>query len=206
LTAREFAGPWLLDEIPPEDPAKIRLRARTVAANYRAMNRRSSIIAGLAGMAAVTTLISSAQAEEKADNPELDAIRALLKAHDEAMTSQDLKGVLATMTKKTAIMGTGPGEIWVGPAEIKDAYEHFFKDFDKGYQEFDYQFKIGGLASDMGWLMASGNIKAKKDGKAFEFPINLSLTVAKNGGQWRIAAMHFSTLTGAGGAKAKAAK
>lgn len=167
------------------------------------MNRRNSIIAGLAGITAVATLAPSAQAADKAANPELDDIRALLKAHDEAMTGHDLKGVLATMTEKAAIMGTGPGEIWSGPAEIKDAYEHFFQGFDKGHQDFEYQFKIGELGSDMGWLMASGNIKGTKDGKAFEFPINISLTVAKSGGKWRIASMHFSTLTGEGGAKGK---
>ena len=170
------------------------------------MNRRNSIIGGVAAITTITTLARSAQAEKKAANPELEDIRALLKAHDEALASHDLKGVLATMTPKTAIMGTGPGEIWSGPDEIKDAYEHFFQGFDQGQQVFDYQFKIGGLGSDMGWLMASGNIKAKKDGKAYEFPINLSLTVAKSGGKWRIASMHFSTLTGEGGEKAKEAK
>ena len=170
------------------------------------MNRRDSIITGLAAIAAVTTLDSSAQAQDKADNPELDAIRALLKAHDDAMTNHDLKGVMATLTEKASIMGTGPGEMWVGPEEIKDAYEHFFQGFDKGQQEFEYKFKHGGLSADMGWLMASGNIKAKKDGKPILFPINVSLTVAKAGGEWKIASMHFSTLTGPDDAKAKKAK
>ena len=160
------------------------------------MNRRDSILTGLAAIAAVATLDSSAQAQDKADNPALEPIRALLKAHDDAMTNHDLKGVMATLSEKASIMGTGPGEMWVGPEEIKDAYEHFFQGYDKGQQEFEYKFKVGDLGSDMGWLMASGNIKAKKDGKAILFPINVSLTVAKAGGQWKIASMHFSTLTG----------
>jgi len=170
----------------------------------RSMTRRDSIITGLAGVAAVAALSpATAQAEGKPQNPDLDDIRALLKAHDEAMTQHDLKGVLATMTEKTAIMGTGPGEIWSGPDEIKAAYEHFFKNFDKGHHKFDYQFKIGALGTDMGWLMASGNIAAEKDGKPFEFPLNISLTVSKSGGKWYIASMHFSTLTGEGGAKSR---
>ena len=165
------------------------------------MNRRDSITTGLAAIAAVATLDSSAQAQDKADNPALEPIRALLKAHDDAMTNHDLKGVMATLSEKASIMGTGPGEMWVGPEEIKDAYEHFFQGYDKGQQEFEYKFKHGGLGSDMGWLMASGNIKAKKDGKAILFPLNVSLTVAKAGGQWKIASMHFSTLTGPDKAK-----
>ena len=167
------------------------------------MNRRDSIITGLAAIAAVATLDSSAQAQDKADNPALEPIRALLKAHDDAMTNHDLKGVMATLSEKASIMGTGPGEMWVGPEEIKDAYEHFFQGYDKGQQEFEYKFKHGGLSADMGWLMASGNIKAKKDGKAVTFPLNVSLTVSKAGDQWKIASMHFSTLTGPDAKKAK---
>ncbi len=123
-----------------------------------------------------------------------------MKTHDEAMTNHDLKGVMACLTEKAAIMGTGPGEIWVGPEDIKVAYKHFFEGFDKGEQNFEYQFKIGGVGTDMGWLMASGNVTGKKDGKDVAFPLNISLTVAKNAGDSRIAAMHFSTLAGAAGA------
>jgi len=165
------------------------------------MNRRDSLITGLAAIAAVATLNAPAQAEDKAENPQLDAVRALLKAHDEAMTNHDLKGVMATLADKASIMGSGPGEMWVGADEIKDAYEHFFQGYDKGQQEFEYKFKHGGLGTDMGWLMASGNVKAKKDGKAVTFPLNVSLTVAKAGDQWKIASMHFSTLTGPDKAK-----
>lgn len=165
------------------------------------MTRKEAIVTGILGMAMA---VSTVQAEEsKEANPEVEKIRALLKAHDEAMTSHDLKGVMACFTEKPAIMGTGPGETWVGPDEIKVAYEHFFEGFDKGEQNFEYQFKIGNVTADMGWLMASGNITGKKDGKDFAFPVNVSLTVVKNGGNWQIAAMHFSTLTGAGGSEAK---
>jgi hypothetical protein len=45
--------------------------------------------------------------------------------------------------------------------------------------------------------MTGGNVNGKKDGKEFAFPLNLSLTVEKKDGKWLIAAMHFSTLTGA---------
>ena len=166
------------------------------------MNRRSAIIAGLAGVSAVAALSPEARAarkktaEKKTENRELENVKALLKAHDEAMTNHDLKGVMATLADKAAIMGTGPGEIWSGPEEVKTAYEHFFEGFDKGQQEFEYHFKIGDLGRDMGWLMASGNMKGKKDGKDFEVPLNISLTTVRVGGQWKIAAMHFSTLTG----------
>ena len=161
------------------------------------MKRREAIIAGMAGVAATIAVAATADAETSQQaNPELDQVRALLRTHDEAFTNQNLDGVMACFTEKASIMGSGPGEIWSGPDEIKVAYQHFFEGFDKGEQKFEYQFRIGGATSDMGWLMASGNVTGKKDGKDFAFPLNVSITVAKMGDKWLIAAMHFSTLTG----------
>jgi uncharacterized protein (TIGR02246 family) len=161
------------------------------------MNRREAMIAGIALAAASVAAVPSAAAESaQEENPELDQVRTLLRAHDEAFTNHDMEGVLASYTEKAAIMGSGPGEIWSGPDEIKAAYQHFFEIFDKGEQKFEYQFRIGKLGSEMGWMMTAGNVNGKKEGKEFTFPLNLSLTVEKNEGKWLITAMHFSTLTG----------
>ena len=158
------------------------------------MNRRASILTGLAGVSVFTALASNASAaEEKAENPEREKVHELLKAHDEAMRNHDAAAVLALMAEKSAVMGTGPGEIWSGPEELKAAYEHFFETFDKGEQKYEYDFKLGHVGTDMGWFMTSGNVKGKKDGKEIEFPINISLTVSKAGDKWLIAALHFST-------------
>jgi uncharacterized protein (TIGR02246 family) len=162
------------------------------------MNRRQAMMAWISAITAAVAIAPTADAQaSEGANPDLDQIRALLKAHDEAFTNQDLDGVMACLTDKAAIMGSGPGEIYSGPDEIRVAYQHFFKGFDKGEQKFEYQFKIGGVTPEMGWLMASGNVTGKKDGQDFAFPLNISLTVAKKDGKWLIAAMHFSTLTGA---------
>ena len=135
------------------------------------MNRREAVIAGVAGITAAVAVAPTAGAQSsQAANPELEQIRALLRAHDEAFTNHDLNGIMACLTEKTAIMGTGPGETWLGPDEIKVAYEHFFENFDKGEQKFEYQFKIGGVTSEMGWLMTAGNVNGKKDGKELGFP------------------------------------
>ena len=165
------------------------------------MNRRQAILASITGLATVAGAgASAAQAQAPPEaNPELEQVRALLRAHDEAFTDQNLEAVMACLSEKAAIMGTGPGEIWSGPDEIKVAYQHFFEGFDKGQQHFEYQFRIGELSADMGWMMTAGNVTGKKDGKDLAFPLNLSLTVAKEGGNWKIAAMHFSTLTGTKG-------
>jgi len=162
------------------------------------MNRRESITVGLAGVTAVAALSTNANAQEKkADNPELEAIRAVFKAHDAAMGSHDMDGVIACFAPDGVMMGSGPGELWSGTEEIKEAYTKFFEGFDKGEQDFHYNHRFGGLTTDMGWLVVSGEVNGKKDGKKVAFPLNISLTMAKKGGKWQIASMHFSTLTAA---------
>ena len=159
------------------------------------MNRREAILTGVTGIAAAIAAPSSAIAQSSdAGNPELEPIRALLEAYDKAFTNHDLEGVMACIAAKATILGTGPGEIWSGPEEIKGAHEHFFETFDKGEQSFDYEFDIGGVSSETGWIATSGNVTGKKDGNEFAFPLNVLLTVAKESGNWAIVAMHFSIL------------
>jgi ketosteroid isomerase-like protein len=161
------------------------------------MNRREAILAGMAGIAAAVAVPPAASAQTSvAENPELEPIRALLDAHDAAFANHDLDGVMACMSPKAAIMGCGPGEIWSGPDEIKAAHQQLFEGFDSGEQNFEYEFNIGEVSADKGWMMTSGNVNGKKNGKEFTFPVNISLSVTKDGGKWLIAAMHFSTLTG----------
>ena len=163
------------------------------------MNRRDAVITGLASLAAAVGVQTDANAQTsdaETANPELDPLRTLLAAYDAAFTNQDIDGVMATLSDKAAIMGTGPGEIWSGSDEIKAAYRHFFEGFDVGQQSFDYEFSIGQVGADSGWIMTSGNVSGTKEGKDFTFPVNVSIVATKDGGKWQIAAMHYSILTG----------
>ena len=159
------------------------------------MNRREAILAGVVGITAAVATPPAASGQTSTDeNPELEPIRALLDAHDAAFANHDLDGVMACMSEKAAIMGCGPGEIWSGPDEIKAAHQQLFDGFDVGEQSFEYEYNIGEVTGDKGWMMTSGNVTGKKDGKEFTFPVNISLSVTKEGDKWLIAAMHFSTL------------
>jgi len=163
------------------------------------MNRKEAIlgIATIAAAAAVPSVVSAQKPETggEGENPELEPIRALLKAYDTAFTNHDLNGVMATLSDKAAIMGSGPGEIWSGPDEIKAAHQKLFEGFDARQQSFDYEFNIGHVMSDAAWMLTSGNVNGTKGGEEFTFPVNISLTATKQGGKWLIAAMHFSTVT-----------
>lgn len=157
------------------------------------------IAAGVAGISAAAFTKAGA-ATPDAKNPDLESVKKLLQGHDKAMTGHDLKGVMACLADDAAVMGTGPGEMWAGKEELKVAYEHFFMVHDKGAQQFEYLYWHGALSADMGWAMTSGTVTGKKDGTEFAYPLNVSLTVAKKGGEWKISAMHFSTLVGKEGA------
>jgi len=160
------------------------------------MNRRELLAAGVAGLT-FTALSSTKARAADPKNPDVAKITDLLKRHDAAMTNHDIDGVLACLSDTAAIMGTGPGEMWSGKEEIKTAYKHFVEVFDKGQQSFEYHYSVHGLTPDMGWWMTAGNVKAKKDGKELAYPLNVSLTVEKQGDDWKIASMHFSTLASA---------
>src|SRR5215831_14465991 len=162
------------------------------------MNRRDVVIGAVAGVAAAAVVPIGAKAEEAAtDDSALDPIRALLDAYDAAFSNHDLDGVLATFSAKAAILGTGPGEVWSGPDEIRAAHERFFDGFDYGEQSFEYEFSIGEVKQDQGcaWMLTSGNVSGKKGGEDFSFPVNISLVASKDGGKWLITSLHFSTLS-----------
>ena len=123
------------------------------------MNRKEALL-GIATVAAAVAVpsVASAQTPEAqagAENPELEPIRALLKAYDTAFTNHDLNGVMATLSDKAAIMGSGPGEIWSGADELKAAHQKLFEGFDARQQGFDYEFNIGQVMSDAAWMLTS---------------------------------------------------
>ena len=125
----------------------------------------------------------------------------LLKRHDEAMNKHDLEGVLALFDPgpKTVVMGTGPGEKYQGLAEIREAYTHFFADFDAGSFTHNCYWKNGGGGGNMAWGTAMCKMADTKDGKKREYELNVSAVVQKNGGKWQFVMFHFSNLTGGSG-------
>jgi uncharacterized protein (TIGR02246 family) len=156
------------------------------------LTRREAVLAAVG--AAALAVPASAKKNEKTES--VDALRALLKAHNEAFTAHDMKGVLATLDADCIMMGTGPGELWIGHEEVKDAYDHFFSDFDKGDQTFESLWHKGNVGEQGAWLMTVSKVTIQKNSEKTEFGLNLSLTCEKHKDKWLIKAMHFSNVTG----------
>lgn len=155
------------------------------------LSRRQATLAALG----VVALAAPAMAQAGGSGDSVDALKALLAAHNKAFTNQDLAGVLATLSPDVAIIGTAPGEIWVGHTEATDAYTHFFTDFDPGKQSFEDLWHQGNVGPNGAWLMTMSKVTLQKEDKKTEFGLNLSMVCEKRDGKWLIRAMHFSNLT-----------
>ncbi len=123
-------------------------------------------------------------------------VTALLKQHDAAFATQDIKGVMKTYVAGPEIflMGTGPGEIYRGKEGVEGAYSQFFTKFDKGSLAITYNWVSAGSMGSLAWFGAEGTIKGKVKDEMKEIGFNLSGTLRKQKGSWRFVAMHFSRL------------
>ena len=130
----------------------------------------------------------------------LDAdVRALLAQHDKAFNAQDLKGVMDTYASapNIVLMGTGPGEAYVGEEAIGSAYNQFFTRFKANVLHFKYDWISVGAKDNVAWFAATVTVQATIDNKKRERAFNISGTLEKTEGKWRFLSMHFSRL-GAG--------
>jgi len=127
-------------------------------------------------------------------------VKATLKKHDEAMNKKDLKGVMAlyAASPDVVLMGTGPGEFWVGKDAIEDAYKHFFEDFEADSLSHECPFFSWGEDGSVAWLIASCQMTDARKGGKREYVLNVSAVLTKQKGEWQFRTMHFSNLTGGG--------
>lgn len=149
-----------------------------------------------------TTESTSANSAPRAETrtvakPTVEEIRAVLAAHDKALNDKNLDAVMSTFSTdgNTVVLGTGTEERWMGPDEIRAAYTEIFKDYDPGTLQTDCAgWKTGGAddSGTMAWLAATCNAKDSLQGKAREYKLNVSGTIARQNGQWRFVVLHMS--------------
>jgi uncharacterized protein (TIGR02246 family) len=158
---------------------------------------KRSLMSGALLLATFSSWPPARSTQDQSDKTDAE-IGALLAKHDQAMTQKDLDAVMALYAPgtTTVVMGTGPGEKWVGMDEIKDAYAHFFQDYDKGTPAHDCFWKIAASEGDVAWLSAMCKTTDSLKGKKREFGLNVSTVFVRQDGKWLIRLMHFSNLTG----------
>jgi uncharacterized protein (TIGR02246 family) len=142
--------------------------------------------------------ISAGTALAEAEQTTVESVKALWEQQHKALDAHDIDGVMATYADSDDIMlmGTGPGEHWVGPAEVKDAYEHFMAGFDANTMEVNCSDGAGSAQDDVTWLTGVCSFTDKKADQAREFVTNISAVLVKQDDAWRFHSMHFSQLIG----------
>ena len=137
---------------------------------------------------------------QAANDKTVSDLQALLTKHDQAFNQQDAAAVMAVYAPgaNTVLMGTGPGERWVGKDEIQFAYTQMFKDFDKGRFEANCYWRAGGVNGNMAWLATMCKVSDSLKNKTREYELNVTAVAEKVAGKWLFRSVHFSNLTASG--------
>jgi uncharacterized protein (TIGR02246 family) len=123
-------------------------------------------------------------------------VKAVMEQHNQAFNAQDLKGVMTLYASdpNTVLMGTGPGEAYVGDEAIGGAYNQLFTRFDANTLSFKYDWIAAGSKGNLAWFAVTTTMEGTVNKEKRERAFNMSGTVLKEKGKWRILSMHFSRL------------
>jgi ketosteroid isomerase-like protein len=154
-------------------------------------------LAWLIGLSTLTVLLvalglsQAGQTDAKAEA----GIKKLMESYRAAVGKQDLAGVMKFFADgpDTVVMGTGPGELYVGKESIENAYRAFFSNFQTEKNKITWT--KSGVNGNAAWILGTSLITQNlKEGKN-EFEMNWSAVLEKKGGEWKIVTLHFSHLT-----------
>jgi len=123
-------------------------------------------------------------------------VKALLEQHNQALNAQDLKGVmdLYAPNPNIVLMGTGPGESYVGEEAIGGAYNQIFSRFDAKTLTFNVDLAAVGSSGNVAWFASTTKIDGIVNNEKRERVFNMSGTLIHMKGKWRIVSLHFSRL------------
>ena len=125
-----------------------------------------------------------------------DEIVKVMTKYSEAIRAKDVGAIMAMFApaNDAVMMGTGPGERWIGQDAIKHAHEEFFRTFEKESGETTWRhIRVEG---DMAWGTSMSHSVSYYANVKNEFSLNNSFALRKYKGEWRIVMFHFSNLTG----------
>jgi ketosteroid isomerase-like protein len=153
---------------------------------------------GQNGSSVVAPGIAEAASSGSAHAQAIEEVKALLVQHDQALSKKDLHRLMGTFATgaNTVVLGTGPGERWVGPQQIKEAYTHIFQGYDTGTLTTSPEWRTGGISGSMGYLAGTWQAKDSLKGKVRQYALNVSAAMQKQSGKWRIIMLHMSNPTG----------
>jgi uncharacterized protein (TIGR02246 family) len=140
--------------------------------------------------------VKQVSTNEEGGGETAEGIRSTLQSYLKAFQEKDIDGVMAVFADKpyTVMMGTGPGEIWQGKANIKMAHHAFFTDFVK--ESSERTLVSIGANGDAAWLTGYIVVTQQHQDGPETFQINLSMVLERIDNVWYMTTIHFSNLTG----------
>jgi uncharacterized protein (TIGR02246 family) len=148
----------------------------------------------------VVLLLASGVPQARQTDPQAEAgLKKLMESYQAAVEKQDLVAIMKCFADgpDTVVMGTGPGELYVGKESIENAHRAFFSNYVKEQDKITWM--KSGVNGNAAWIAGTSQIiqTQKKGENAFD--MNWSAVLEKQEGEWKIVAFHFSHLTGPGG-------
>jgi ketosteroid isomerase-like protein len=140
-------------------------------------------------------LVSPGLAEQR-DSKIMAAVKIVMEQHRLAFNAHDLKGVMTLYASdpNTILMGTGPGEAYVGDEAIGGAYDQLFTRFEPNTLSFKYDWIAAGSKGNLAWFAVTTTMEGTLNKEKKERVFNMSGTLLKEKGKWRILSLHFSRL------------
>jgi ketosteroid isomerase-like protein len=126
----------------------------------------------------------------------MNEVKTVVEQHNQALNAQDIKGVMTIYSSdpNTVLMGTGPGEIYVGDEAIGGAYNQIFSRFEANSLSFKYDWAADGNKGNFAWFAVTTTMEGIVNKEKKERAFNMSGALIKEKGKWRILSMHFSRL------------
>jgi uncharacterized protein (TIGR02246 family) len=156
--------------------------------------RKLALTIGLLTLMLLLLTLGISQAGQTDSKAEA-GIKKLMESYRAAVGKQDLAGVMKSFADgpDTVVMGTGPGELYLGKESIENAYRAFFSNFQTEKNKVTWM--KSGVSGNAAWILGTSLItQAQKKGQN-EFEMNWSAVLEKKGDEWKIVALHFSHLT-----------
>lgn len=116
-----------------------------------------------------------------------------VQEYRQAFKAKDIDGIMAMYAEDAVLMGTGPGERFVGQDEIRNAHMEYFKTFDKEESTLTW-YKMG-KNGDVVWISGMTHISSFFKNNKHEFAINWTSILSKQDGAWKFVQRHISNIS-----------
>lgn len=143
-------------------------------------------------MVIVVCFASTAFASEMDAKTEKEVVE-FVKKYRQEFEQRNIDAVMAMYAEDAVLMGTGSGERWVGPEEIRNAYLEIFKTFDK--EESTLTWHKEGEKGDVVWVAGMTHVNGYVKNEKREFALNWTMVLVKQDGTWKFVQRHISNIS-----------